>query len=272
VLRLKPTKNVTQFKPLKLDSKGRAHAGGRRCVCARDPPAPARTARARRKDAKANVIITPSGNGTITVNGHALFEYFKAPEQRAELHRSFEAAGLPAFTYNIDITVFGGGVSGTCSAACATRSRLLVSGLTRATSCAASCAGQAGAARLGIARALATLHPEVIDRLNEGNCYCAVAYPCAGAHGTRGRVPVAAGRPPRGAEEARPEEGSQEVPVGQEMSASGPCRLFIGPIERQLKQSSYACHAEAGDTSVYNVHSRWASGAPSGRGARPSGL
>lgn len=83
----------------------------------------------RRKEAIARVRLRP-GSGTIRINGRSLEDFFPAESHRnlvsEALHRS-ETADV----YDVDVTVQGGGVS-----------------------------GQAGAVRLGIARAVVGLDEE----------------------------------------------------------------------------------------------------------------
>jgi small subunit ribosomal protein S9 len=90
----------------------------------------------RRKEAVARVRVRP-GSGTITVNRRVFEEYFPS-----ETHRMIITAPLKVSesvdTYDIDATLDGGGVS-----------------------------GQAGALRLGIARALAGLDPELRTSLKK---------------------------------------------------------------------------------------------------------
>jgi small subunit ribosomal protein S9 len=90
----------------------------------------------RRKEAVARVRVRP-GSGTITVNRRVFEEYFPS-----ETHRMIITAPLKVSettdTYDIDATLGGGGVS-----------------------------GQAGALRLGIARALAELDPELRTSLKK---------------------------------------------------------------------------------------------------------
>jgi small subunit ribosomal protein S9 len=90
----------------------------------------------RRKEAVARVRVRP-GDGTITVNRRVFEEYFPS-----ETHRMIITAPLKVSdtveNYNIDATLDGGGVS-----------------------------GQAGALRLGIARALAELDPELRSSLKK---------------------------------------------------------------------------------------------------------
>ncbi|MBW8825434.1 MAG: 30S ribosomal protein S9 [Acidobacteria bacterium] len=88
----------------------------------------------RRKEAVARVRLRPSsgeGPGTITVNKRPISEYFPT-----ETHRMIVAEPLKLTStdemYDVDVTMHGGGVT-----------------------------GQAGALRLGIARALIELDPEL---------------------------------------------------------------------------------------------------------------
>jgi small subunit ribosomal protein S9 len=83
----------------------------------------------RRKRAVARVRVRP-GTGTITANGRAFEDYFPSEIHRMEITeplRTTESEGV----YDIDVTLHGGGLS-----------------------------GQAGAFRLGIARAMVELDPE----------------------------------------------------------------------------------------------------------------
>ena len=90
----------------------------------------------RRKEAVARVRVRP-GDGTITVNRRVFEEYFPS-----ETHRMIITAPLKVSdtveSYDIDATLDGGGIS-----------------------------GQAGALRLGIARALAELDPELRTSLKK---------------------------------------------------------------------------------------------------------
>ena len=83
----------------------------------------------RRKQAVARVRFRP-GQGTITVNGRPLEQYFPSATHRMVVTEPLRLTSL-AEVYDVDATIDGGGV-----------------------------AGQAGALRLGIARALAELDPE----------------------------------------------------------------------------------------------------------------
>jgi len=93
-------------------------------------PKPLTDAVGRRKEAVARLRIR-AGSGTITVNGRPIETYFSS-----ETHRTIVTEALRLTTtadvYDVDATIAGGGVS-----------------------------GQAGALRLGIARALVELDPEV---------------------------------------------------------------------------------------------------------------
>ena len=95
----------------------------------------------RRKTAVARVRLR-SGSGTIKVNGRALDAYFPTVKDRTLISGALEQLGKQS-AVNIDITVDGGGL-----------------------------AGQAGACRLGIARALKTFDVELAEtlgRLAPGN-------------------------------------------------------------------------------------------------------
>ncbi len=83
----------------------------------------------RRKRAVARVRVRP-GQGTITVNGHAFEDYFTSATHRMVVTEPLRLTDSTE-SWNIDVTIDGGGVS-----------------------------GQAGAFRLGIARALIELDPE----------------------------------------------------------------------------------------------------------------
>ncbi|MBV8235205.1 MAG: 30S ribosomal protein S9 [Acidimicrobiia bacterium] len=84
----------------------------------------------RRKQAVARVRIRPGG-GKIVVNGRPIEDYFPSETHRMVLSEPLTATNTNE-VYDVDATIFGGGVS-----------------------------GQAGALRLGIARALVDLDPEV---------------------------------------------------------------------------------------------------------------
>jgi len=93
-------------------------------------PIPLTQTTGRRKQAVARVRIRP-GTGKIVVNGRPVEEYFPS-----ETHRMIVSEPLRVTTtaevYDVDATIAGGGVT-----------------------------GQAGALRLGIARSLVELDPEV---------------------------------------------------------------------------------------------------------------
>lgn len=84
----------------------------------------------RRKDAVARVQVRP-GTGKIVVNGRAFEDYFTTMSLQLVVRRALELANASK-TYDIRVTVNGGGVS-----------------------------GQAGAVRLAIARALIEFNSEL---------------------------------------------------------------------------------------------------------------
>jgi len=84
----------------------------------------------RRKQAVALIRIRP-GSGKIVVNGRPIEDYFPSETHRMVLSEPLTATNTNE-VYDVDATIYGGGVS-----------------------------GQAGALRLGIARALVDLDPEV---------------------------------------------------------------------------------------------------------------
>jgi small subunit ribosomal protein S9 len=88
----------------------------------------------RRKTAVARVRLR-TGSGTITVNGRPIDAYFPAIKDRALVSGALEQVGRQS-AVNIDIRVDGGGPT-----------------------------GQAGACRLGIARALKTFDAELAEPL-----------------------------------------------------------------------------------------------------------
>lgn len=88
----------------------------------------------RRKTAVARVRLR-SGSGTIKVNGRDLDAYFPAIKDRVLVSGALEQVGKQS-AVNVDITVDGGGPT-----------------------------GQAGACRLGIARALKTFDGELAENL-----------------------------------------------------------------------------------------------------------
>jgi small subunit ribosomal protein S9 len=88
----------------------------------------------RRKTAVARVRLS-AGSGTITVNGRSIDAYFPAIKDRALVVGTLEHLGRES-AVNVDITVGGGGPT-----------------------------GQAGACRLGIARAMKAFDAELGDAL-----------------------------------------------------------------------------------------------------------
>ena len=93
-------------------------------------PKPLIQATGRRKAAIARVRIRP-GTGTVTVNSRPIDDYFPSATHRMIITEPLRLVDKDE-AYDIDATMGGGGVS-----------------------------GQAGALRLGIARALAELEPEL---------------------------------------------------------------------------------------------------------------
>jgi small subunit ribosomal protein S9 len=94
----------------------------------------ARLSTGRRKEAIARVRITP-GSGEIQINGRALDEYFPTRVHRMVAQSPLRSIGRDK-EYDVLATIEGGGVN-----------------------------GQAGALRLGIARALIELDPELRAQL-----------------------------------------------------------------------------------------------------------
>jgi small subunit ribosomal protein S9 len=97
-------------------------------------PQPLVQSTGRRKEAIARVRLRPSqadGDGTITVNGRALEEYFPSKTHIMVLTEPLRVTEMSS-VYDVDATIHGGGPT-----------------------------GQAGALRLGIARALVELDPEL---------------------------------------------------------------------------------------------------------------
>jgi small subunit ribosomal protein S9 len=93
-------------------------------------PKPLVQSTGRRKQAIARVRIRP-GSGKIVVNGKPIEEYFPSETYRMVLSEPLATTSTNE-VYDVDATIVGGGVS-----------------------------GQAGALRLGIARGLVELDPEV---------------------------------------------------------------------------------------------------------------
>ena len=90
----------------------------------------------RRKEAVARVRLRP-GAGMITINGRGLEDYFPTPTHRMILSEPLRLTSM-AEAYDVDCSIHGGGVS-----------------------------GQAGALRMGIARALIELDPELRPQLKK---------------------------------------------------------------------------------------------------------
>jgi small subunit ribosomal protein S9 len=90
----------------------------------------------RRKEAVARVRLRP-GAGVITINGRGLEDYFPTPTHRMILSEPLRLTST-AEVYDVDCSIHGGGVS-----------------------------GQAGALRMGIARALCELDPELRPQLKK---------------------------------------------------------------------------------------------------------
>jgi len=91
----------------------------------------------RRKKAIARVRLIPSGNGTIIVNGRALEDYFPMGTDQYVINQPLKEVGAES-KYDVYVNVIGGGHT-----------------------------GQAGAIRLGIARALLQSEPEVRPALKK---------------------------------------------------------------------------------------------------------
>jgi len=91
----------------------------------------------RRKTAVARVILRP-GEGKLVVNRQALDVYFPSEALRAEIQQPLTATELTG-KFDIFVNACGGGMH-----------------------------GQAGATRLGIARALVLFSPELRPRLRQG--------------------------------------------------------------------------------------------------------
>ena len=84
----------------------------------------------RRKEAVARVRLRP-GKGAITINSKAIEAYFTTATSRMQVTEPLRLTSTDE-SYDVDVTVDGGGIT-----------------------------GQAGAVRLGIARALVELDPEM---------------------------------------------------------------------------------------------------------------
>ena len=113
------TKKAAEEQPKHLDSKGRAYGTGRR------------------KNAVARVWVM-RGNGRITVNGKSLEHYFVRPVLRMIINQPFAAVDRIG-SFDVDVTVVGGGLS-----------------------------GQAGAVRHGISRALDVFNNDFHKQLRQG--------------------------------------------------------------------------------------------------------
>jgi small subunit ribosomal protein S9 len=92
----------------------------------------------RRKEASARVRIYPGGEGQMVVNDRAMEEYFVRDVDVDHLLEPLKVTGTQA-RFNVSVHVNGGGI-----------------------------AGQAGAVRLGIARALIEWDPELRPTLRRG--------------------------------------------------------------------------------------------------------
>jgi small subunit ribosomal protein S9 len=90
----------------------------------------------RRKEAVARARLRP-GTGVITINGRSIDNYFTTAVQRMHVTEGLRVTSTEE-TYDVDATIHGGGVS-----------------------------GQAGALRMGIARALVELDPEARPALKK---------------------------------------------------------------------------------------------------------
>jgi small subunit ribosomal protein S9 len=102
-------------------------------------PAPLTQTTGRRKQAVARVRLRPgTESGKVTVNGRAFDVYFTSATHRQLITEPLRVCGIEDGTYDIDATMDGGGVS-----------------------------GQAGALRLGIARSLIELDPELRGALKK---------------------------------------------------------------------------------------------------------
>ena len=99
--------------------------------------APLVQATGRRKRSVARVRLR-TGVGTITINGRPVEDYFPSRAHRMQIVEPLTATATEG-RYDIDATIGGGG-----------------------------CSGQAGALRLGIARGLVELDPELRDTLKKG--------------------------------------------------------------------------------------------------------
>ncbi|RLD00478.1 MAG: 30S ribosomal protein S9 [Chloroflexi bacterium] len=92
----------------------------------------------RRKAATARVRLFPGGDGSIIVNGRSLSDYFARGGDILHLSEPFNVTATEN-RFNVSVKVKGGGIT-----------------------------GQAGAIRLGIARALLKVDPELRPILRQG--------------------------------------------------------------------------------------------------------
>jgi small subunit ribosomal protein S9 len=99
-------------------------------------PAPLTQTTGRRKQAVARVRLRP-GTGTFTINGRTFEDYFTSAMHRQLITEPLRVVSLEE-TYDVDATMDGGGIS-----------------------------GQAGALRLGIARSLIEIDPELRGALKK---------------------------------------------------------------------------------------------------------
>jgi len=90
----------------------------------------------RRKEAVARVRVRP-GNGKFTVNGKPIEQYFTTATQRNSAVEALRVTNTME-QYDVDATIFGGGVT-----------------------------GQSGAMRMGLARSLVELDPEARPALKK---------------------------------------------------------------------------------------------------------
>ncbi len=91
----------------------------------------------RRKEAAAQVRLVHGGTGLFMVNKRPVKEYFPVYNLQQTVHAPLVATGLEG-TYDVSVKVMGGGMS-----------------------------GQAGAVRLGIARALIEINPDLRPALKK---------------------------------------------------------------------------------------------------------
>jgi small subunit ribosomal protein S9 len=91
----------------------------------------------RRKEATARVRLYPSGEGMAVVNEKPLKDYFSRTNDQILVNQPFKVTGMDG-RFDMSVKVSGGGVT-----------------------------GQAGAVRLGIARALLKVDPELRKSLRE---------------------------------------------------------------------------------------------------------